>query len=546
LGTGISTQDHNGTQLDLVSRLRQEPFKSGYCVSTLRTTDALTWPSFRRAENSHACTIRPFPPADSGRDRCCQGKEKSGRFKVEADLVELAEGTVTFKKSNGQTICVPLEKLSWAGQSGRGQEQTGRIALWQGLAHEEGEFRRSLVMRLDDLAPSGRQAANRRTFTRGSPGPNPSTAMKPTTLRRFPGLSHRAFQHPLDLSAIAAIRSIPILPQVLRKLSAAWTERWVRLLYTADAVRVGPRQYPNLHRRFLEMAEILDVRSLPELFIMREDEINAVAIGQEKYFIVVNTGLIDILTDDELLAVIAHELGHIKCDHMLYENLTAFLTPLVSAASEATFGVGQLVMIPLQLALFEWSRKAELSCDRAALLATQDPDTVVGVITKLTGATELLGDSINVDELVKQADEFTEMGTQSGLNQMMMLRLLAARTHPHGVVRTREIRNWSGSEDWRRILAGDYARDQAPTLVSLTPTPLTTPTGLVCPTCQYVSPAGMTFCAKCRSNLRLAAIVCGSCHSPIQPSWLACPSCGHSLKADNVAAPPPVQVMAPK
>jgi Zn-dependent protease with chaperone function len=354
-----------------------------------------------------------------------------------------------------------------------------------------------------------------------------------STVQEFPGLSHYAFQHPLDKQALASLEKIPLLPKMVRKLSGAVGERFIRIQQISGSSRVSSQQYPSLHKQYLKMAKILDVNKLPDLFITTTPIINAYAMGAENYFIVVTSGLIDIMTEDELLAIIGHELGHIKCDHMLYVTMANMLRVFGSAVLEQLIpGVGQLASVSVQLTLLEWYRKAEFSCDRAALLTVQEEEIVSTALSKLAGNSVRLGDKFSVAGIRQQAQEYQEIGAESLWDKMIKVSVLLGETHPYPVVRVNEIIEWAESSEYAQILNGEYdalAASLAPSQ-KLSEPKLETPTGVICPACKSVWPSGTFFCGKCATNLGKAQLVCGECRSFIDPKWVVCSSCGSELQ----------------
>lgn len=146
-------------------------------------------------------------------------------------------------------------------------------------------------------------------------------ALRPD-LKVFPEISHAASQRQLDRQATQSLSQVPLIPTFTRFLSEKVAERYMRIKHTSSSIRVNARQSPSLHKQDVKMALVLDVRKLPELYITTSLQINAFAMGMENYSIVVCSALIDLMTEDELLAIIGHELGRVKCDHVLY-NLAA-------------------------------------------------------------------------------------------------------------------------------------------------------------------------------------------------------------------------------
>jgi Zn-dependent protease with chaperone function len=281
------------------------------------------------------------------------------------------------------------------------------------------------------------------------------------THKTFPNIAQSAFQHPLDKEAIARLEKTPFLPQVVQQLSKSVLERFTHIDLVSSNTRVHASQYASLHKKYVRLAETLDVNPVPDLFIDSRHEINAYATGMNKYFIVLYSGVIDMMTEDELLAILGHELGHVKCNHMLYMTMVNLIRQygagyLIAALLPPV--AGAVVSYSIQLALLEWYRKAEFSCDRAALLTTQNPDAIAGALAKLAGyATSLPETEFNLEAVKDQAHEYDEIGADSTVDKLVKLWLLMGRTHPHPVVRAREVANWAASEDYLRILAGDYA-----------------------------------------------------------------------------------------
>ncbi len=354
-------------------------------------------------------------------------------------------------------------------------------------------------------------------------------------LKTFPELSYLAFQHPLDREARKALEAIPLVPRLVRKWSEMVTERALHMDHIANNLRVSAEQYPSLYRQYVRMAQVLDMPKLPALYLETSPTINAYAMGMENYFVVVTTGLMDLLTEDEVLAIIGHELGHIKCEHMLYRNMVVLMFKYGAGILDALVpGIAQMMLIGFKLALLEWSRKAEFSSDRAGLLATQNPDAIAGALSKLAGYLPYAQDEpLSIQAVYDQAEDFEELDDDSLFNKIIKLNMMLERTHPFTVVRVKAILDWAESEHYKRILAGDYrtlAQGYLPAESQVRQQRgLATPTGRVCPKCRTVWNANMGFCGKCGTNLRDGLVICGGCGTPVQPGQTVCQRCGRRL-----------------
>jgi Zn-dependent protease with chaperone function len=221
-------------------------------------------------------------------------------------------------------------------------------------------------------------------------------------------------------------------------------------------VRVSEKQFPDVWERYLEVLETLD--SPPyDLFVSQTPLVNAGAYGMDKPFIVLNSGSIRLLNEDELTYLIGHELGHIMSGHVLYRTMTVLLLQLASLG----FPIVGLAARAVLMALLEWSRKAELSCDRAGLLAVQNPDATLRPFMKLAGGGKPEENDLN--EFLRQADEYRQTGDVADI-VFKVLNLLGT-THPFHVLRAAEVRDWIEAGEYDRIVRGEYRKrtdDQAP------------------------------------------------------------------------------------
>lgn len=356
-------------------------------------------------------------------------------------------------------------------------------------------------------------------------------------VREFPEISYHAFQHPKDSQATATLRKVPGLPRVLQYISEKSIEKEMLHQSISSRLRINAKQYPSIYKQFLKMAQVLDVKKLPALYIETTPTINAYAMGMENYSIVLCSGLIDIMDEDELMAILGHELGHVKCEHQLYKTLAHFMATFgVIIFSQAKIPGVELFLnagrIGIEYALADWSRKAELSCDRAALLATQDVDAVAGALTKLAGYSRKYAEELNIDAVEEQADYLEDLQNESLLVKLMKIQTLTQQTHPDTVVRVKEIRRWAKSDEYRQILEGNYKKLR-PQLSSaaMQRIILETPRGKRCPNVNCNCPCNedSVFCPNCGSNVRNGMLICGQCNFDVQDTWAACANCGNLL-----------------
>ena len=266
--------------------------------------------------------------------------------------------------------------------------------------------------------------------------------------RVLTNISPIAWEHPADRAALNALRKIPGFDMVLRKVFGMFGERALLLAFKANAVKVTENQYPDLHESLLRVCEVLDAEEVPELFVSQKPVVNAGAVGMSKPFIVLNSSLVELLGQDEVEAVIGHEVGHILSGHVLYRTLLVILLSL----TVFRYPLAGLAVRPVLFALLEWYRKSELSSDRAGLLAVQDPDASMRSLMHMAGG--MRGETLNLEEFVAQAEEYREGGEL--LDSVYKVLNVLGLTHPFAVVRVAELKDWIDGGTYERILAGEY------------------------------------------------------------------------------------------
>ncbi|MCK1795865.1 M48 family metallopeptidase [Streptomyces sp. XM4193] len=270
--------------------------------------------------------------------------------------------------------------------------------------------------------------------------------------RRFPGISSRAYEHPADRSALVALRKLTGFDTVFKALSSMLPERSLRLLFLSDSVRVSDEQFAHLNDMLRDACYILDLEKVPPMYVSQDPQPNAMCIGLDEPIIVVTTGLIELLDEEEMRAVIGHEVGHALSGHAVYRTILLFLTSF--AVKVAWIPLGNVAIMALVTALREWFRKSELSADRAGLLVGQDIQASMRALMKIAGGNHL--HEMNVDAFLAQAEEY-EAGGDLRDSVLKILNVLP-RTHPFTTVRAAELKKWSESRDFQRLMDGHYAK----------------------------------------------------------------------------------------
>lgn len=288
----------------------------------------------------------------------------------------------------------------------------------------------------------------------------------------YTGISSEAFRHPLDRQAEQALRSLPGFDFIARKFVEFVYERPQLVYLMGNTIQVGPRQYSTIYQIFRQCIQDLDIFPEPTLFVSQNPLANSYALGQEHPYIVINTGILDLLDEAEIKAVLAHELGHIKCGHTILIQMAMWAMNAASALGELTFGIGNFVSSALIYGFFEWRRKAELSADRAAFLVMDDLNPVMSSMMKVAGGSSKYAHECSLQEFTRQSENYQALD-EDGLNQVYKFLIYNGAqgmmlSHPFPVERLHYLKEWAVSAEYQEIKRGNYKREPASGAVNVT------------------------------------------------------------------------------
>jgi Zn-dependent protease with chaperone function len=268
---------------------------------------------------------------------------------------------------------------------------------------------------------------------------------------RLRGLRPQSYEHPSDTKTLDALQTTSGLETLIRKCNEFGLDRLLRVQLTGSYLRATADCFPQLYRAVEEGCEILDVPKRPSIYI-QPGGLNAFTAGVQQPILVLNAGLIDSLTEEELRFVVGHELGHIKSGHVLYYQIAMLLPVLAEVVGVATFGIGSLLSFPLEVALIRWQRMSELTADRAGLLACQNVDAATTALIKLAGLPLKFFDKVNTEDFLAQAREFESMDSDK-LDWVAKILSGMGQSHPWTVMRASELLRWIDSASYEKLLA---------------------------------------------------------------------------------------------
>lgn len=332
----------------------------------------------------------------------------------------------------------------------------------------------------------------------------------------------RAFAHPADQKATAAFGELPVLPELLKKISElSLEERW-RAHHMNNSILIGPRQLPSIWGIVEEVSRRLCIPP-PTTYVTRDHGLNAFTFGKHSHCILLTSGLVDLMSDEELRGIIAHEMGHILCEHLLYMDVGLALTLRSGAVS--TLAKYLPFVEESALALFySWFRAAEYSADRAALLILEDEKPLARSLCRLAGVPARFEGEFDINLFVDQAKTYKKQATW--WSKVVTFGMGAFLTHPEPAKRVGALFEWSKSEQYQSILEGRYltrfeAETEGEVLI---------PGVKYCPLCRTV--VGMApSCPKCKlpqNPLQQQKCLGGHVNSI---NWKFCKACGKNLKS---------------
>jgi Zn-dependent protease with chaperone function len=269
---------------------------------------------------------------------------------------------------------------------------------------------------------------------------------------QYSGISAQGFAHPADRAATAAIRTVPGLDRIIKLLTEHGHERRFRQLMLGNGVRLGDSQLPSVWALQVRCAHVLDVERCPPLYVTQEPVGSGLTIGTNAPLTLVSSGLVASYEEDELAAVLAHEMGHVLADHVGLTTALQLLQMILQGVMR-TMPMAGVPVMALYLALLEWSRAAELTADRASAIVMGEPLALCRTLMRIAGGP--IGD-LNLDAFIRQATEYE--GEPDPFARYSRFFAEITTTHPFPVRRVRELIAWVSAGELDRIRAGSYLR----------------------------------------------------------------------------------------
>lgn len=291
----------------------------------------------------------------------------------------------------------------------------------------------------------------------------------------------KTFIHPEDAAALEILKKVPGVDILTKKVLDLGMEQMLYGVNMASKIRLSERQKPDLYNKLVQICKQLQIET-PEFYLEMNPIPNAYTFGETRICIVVTSGLLEYLKEDEIEAVLAHECGHILCHHVLYSTMARIITE----GGELLNLLGPFYL-PLQYALLYWSRKSELSADRVSLLIS-GKDTTLRTQLRLAGGPECVTSDIDIEEWAKQADSYDEIRNASKWDKILQILAVSTLDHPFAAVRVNELLKWAKTQDYQDALVMLLQKNIRQTVTK-------------CPRCQAEVEPESLFCPYCNCKL---------------------------------------------
>jgi len=304
---------------------------------------------------------------------------------------------------------------------------------------------------------------------------------------RLDRLYSTEYEHPFDRRALDRLENTRGLDLLTRKVLDYGLEKYLRIKHTGDNLQVLPENLPEIHDLLAEACEIMGMREIPELYIMLEDKIQSFTSGDKQRVIVISSGSVELLNADELIFLLGRELGHIKSNHVLYHMMAYSIKLVAQIISDVSLGLGNILSMPLQVALMYWHRMAEFTADRAGLLTCQDMDVAAQCLIKMAGLPKQYYGRISTADLRRQSESFVEI-QESNFDKLIRFAAGYENNQPFTIIRSGQLFKWYDSGDYQRVLKREPVEG--------------TFYGLTCYNCNQSISETHNFCRNCGAPLK--------------------------------------------
>ena len=271
--------------------------------------------------------------------------------------------------------------------------------------------------------------------------------LKTSPHAKFQHLDPAVYRHPLETEAFKKLSLMPGINTVLQKISPLLEQEYTQTFFMANGLEVGPKQYPDLYAKLESACRTLGHSRIPKLYLSFVDQTGlpralSFAAGDKEPFIVISPEALQRLEEEEVLALIAHELGQIQMGTLRYRMAADVLPILMSKTFKKTplEVFADSISQPLQQALIQWRVLSKLSADRSAMLVVQDQQAMFSLLLKMSGG---INSRASKDAFLAQAENLGSEKISQWLDKYWQ-QFIFTRGVPHFATwRASQLNAWS-------------------------------------------------------------------------------------------------------
>ncbi len=250
--------------------------------------------------------------------------------------------------------------------------------------------------------------------------------------------------HQEDRQAIKAMEAIPALSAVCKFIQEKAIEKYARAQMIGDSIRLGPKQLPKIYALLEDVCGQLQMKDIPDFYLQMNRMPNAYTIGEKEPLITITSGIFEIMPEEDVKTVLAHECGHIIFKHTRYTLagkviLMGANSTIGQMANLTSFGSLEV----LKQCIFRWERMSELSADRVSMLFSGSASAAVRVQLMLAGGLRNLPEEINIEEYMRQSEDFVQMFKPDNVTGWIANLSLMDLDHPYAANRCAEMSSFA-------------------------------------------------------------------------------------------------------
>ena len=277
-----------------------------------------------------------------------------------------------------------------------------------------------------------------------------SSAVGRTAVEQLDAGFWNSLMHPEDRQAIRAMEALPTLSTICRIIQDKALEKYARAQLIGDGIRLGPNQMPRLYRLLTDVCEAFRMKDIPEFYLKMDRVPNAYTQGEAHPLITITSGLVEIMSENDIRTVLAHECGHILFKHLRYTLAAKVIfaganSTIGKMANLAAFGA----LAALEQCIYRWQRMSEYSADRASMLFAGNITDAIRVQLLLAGGLRELPENINIGEYVKQSEDFVRIFKPNNAEGWIANLTLISQDHPYASSRCVELDAFSKKSEFK-------------------------------------------------------------------------------------------------